>query len=212
MSADPQRRDSTPPGVRPPSGPTAQQPEKRPRFRISWWWIVLVIALFAINYYAGSRATQQPSRVRVPYTPYFLQQVTDGHVKEITSKGTAIQGTFTQKESYKGSKPTTRFKTEIPTFADTDALSKLLQEKKVVVNAQPLQTGTPWWENLLLGFGPTLLFLLLLVFLLRRAGNVQGMLGAFGRSRARRYQPSGDRVTFADVAGIDEAKEELAEV
>jgi len=173
---------------------------------------VLVIALFAINYYAGSRATQQPSRVRVPYTPYFLQQVTDGHVKEITSKGTAIQGTFTQKESYKGSKPTTRFKTEIPTFANTDALSKLLQEKKVVVNAQPLQTGTPWWENLLLGFGPTLLFLLLLVFLLRRAGNVQGMLGAFGRSRARRYQPSGDRVTFADVAGIDEAKEELAEV
>jgi len=212
MSADPQRRDSTPPGVRPPSGPTAQQPEKRPRFRISWWWIVLVIALFAINYYAGSRATQQPSRVRVPYTPYFLQQVTDGHVKEITSKGTAIQGTFTQKESYKGSKPTTRFKTEIPTFANTDALSKLLQEKKVVVNAQPLQTGTPWWENLLLGFGPTLLFLLLLVLLLRRAGNVQGMLGAFGRSRARRYQPSGDRVTFADVAGIDEAKEELAEV
>jgi cell division protease FtsH len=171
-----------------------------------------VIALFAINYYAGSRATQQPSRVRVPYTPYFLQQVTESHVKEITSKGTAIQGTFTQKESYKGSKPTTRFKTEIPTFADTDALSKLLQEKKVVVNAQPLQTGTPWWENLLLGFGPTLVFLLLLVLLLRRAGNVQGMLGAFGRSRARRYQPSGDRVTFADVAGIDEAKEELAEV
>src|SRR5581483_7259693 len=42
--------------------------------------------------------------------------------------------------------------------------------------------------------------------------NVQGMLGAFGRSRARRYQPSGARVTFADVAGIDEAKAELLEV
>ena len=212
MSTDPQRRDSSPSGLRQPSGPTAQPPEKRPRFRISWWWIALVIGLFAINYYAGSRATQPQSRVRVPYTPFFLQQVNDGHVKEITSKGTAIQGTFTQKESYKGSKPTTRFKTEVPTFANTDALSQLLQKKKVVVNAQPLQTGAPWWENLLLGFGPTLLFLLLLVFLLRRAGNVQGMLGAFGRSRARRYQPSGDRVTFADVAGIDEAKDELAEV
>jgi cell division protease FtsH len=212
VSTDPQRRDSSPSGLRQPSGPTAQPPEKRPRFRISWWWIALVIGLFAINYYAGSRATQPQSRVRVPYTPFFLQQVNDGHVKEITSKGTAIQGTFTQKESYKGSKPTTRFKTEVPTFANTDALSQLLQKKKVVVNAQPLQTGAPWWENLLLGFGPTLLFLLLLVFLLRRAGNVQGMLGAFGRSRARRYQPSGDRVTFADVAGIDEAKDELAEV
>jgi cell division protease FtsH len=47
---------------------------------------------------------------------------------------------------------------------------------------------------------------------MRRAGNVQGALGAFGRSRARRYQPSGVTVTFADVAGIDEAKSELSEV
>ena len=47
---------------------------------------------------------------------------------------------------------------------------------------------------------------------MRRAGNVQNVLGSFGRSSARRYQPSGDKVTFADVAGIDEAKEELSEV
>ena len=53
---------------------------------------------------------------------------------------------------------------------------------------------------------------MLLFWLLRRAGNVQNVLGSFGRSRARRYQPSGDRVTFADVAGIDEAKAELTEV
>src|SRR6266566_1074950 len=210
VSTDPQRA-STPQG-RQPSGASEKPNERPPRFRITWWWIAVIIGLFAINYYAGSRATSKPSRVRVPYSPFFLKQVTDGHVKEITSKGTAIQGTFTQKETYAGSKPTTRFKTEIPTFANTDALSLLLQKKGVVVNAQPLQTGAPWWENLLLGFGPTLLFLLLLVFLLRRAGNVQGMLGAFGRSRARRYEPSGDKVTFADVAGIDEAKEELAEV
>jgi cell division protease FtsH len=138
--------------------------------------------------------------------------VNDGHVKQITSKGTAIQGTFTQKESYNGSKPTKVFKTEIPAFADTDALSHLLQEKGVVVNAQPLDTGAPWWQNLLLGFGPTILFIFLLFWLMRRAGNVQNLLGNFGRSRARRYQPTGDKVTFADVAGIDEAKEELSEV
>jgi cell division protease FtsH len=211
VTTDPQRA-STPPQVRQPSGAPEKPNERPPRFRITWWWVALIIGLFAINYYAGSRATSTPSRVRVPYSPFFLKQVTDGHVKEITSKGTAIQGTFTQKETFAGSKPTTKFKTEIPAFADTDALSQLLQSKKVVVNAQPLQTGSPWWENLLLGFGPTLLFLLLLFWLFRRAGNVQGMLGAFGRSRARRYEPSGDKVTFADVAGIDEAKEELAEV
>jgi cell division protease FtsH len=171
-----------------------------------------VLVLLAVNFWAGSRATQAPSRVRVPYSPFFLQQVTAGHVAQITSKGTAIQGTFTQKERYGKAKPTTRFKTEVPAFADNNALSRLLQRKGVVVNAEPLDTGAPWWQNLLLGFGPTILFLVLLFWLMRRAGNVQNVLGAFGRSRARRYQPSGDRVTFADVAGIDEAKAELSEV
>ena len=62
------------------------------------------------------------SRVRVPYSPFFLQQVRDGHVQEITSKGTAIQGTFKKKEQYEDSKPTDRFRTEIPAFADTRPL------------------------------------------------------------------------------------------
>jgi cell division protease FtsH len=168
--------------------------------------------LLVLNYWAGSRATQAPSRVRVPYSPFFLQQVTAGHVREITSKGTAIQGSFTKPERYQGSKATTKFKTEIPEFADTKALSQLLQRKGVTVNAQPLDKGGPWWENLLLGFGPTILFVGLLFWLMRRAGSMQNVLGSFGRSSARRYEPSGDPVTFADVAGIDEAKAELSEV
>jgi cell division protease FtsH len=208
MSADPNARPGPPP---PPSAPPPGQPPGR-RFRIGWRWIAFGLLLLAFNYWAGSRATQAQSRVRIPYSPFFLQQVSAGHVAEITSKGTAIQGTFSRPESYAGSKPTTRFRTEIPSFANTDALSALLQRKDVVVNAQPLDTGAPWWENLLLGFGPTILFIVLLFFLMRRAGNVQNLLGSFGRSRARRYAPTGDPVTFADVAGIDEAKEELAEV
>src|SRR3989442_3721633 len=204
-----QRKDASAPPS--PRGPSPSSPEP-PRFRVSRRWILFAVALLVFNFYLGSRATQPPSRVRVPYSPFFLQQVSAGHVKEITSKGTAIQGTFTQKERYAGSKPTTRFQTEIPAFADNAALSRLLQRKGVIVNAQPLDTGAPWWQNLLLGFGPTILFVLLLFWLMRRAGNVQNVLGAFGRSSARRYQPSGDRVTFADVAGIDEAKAELTEV
>jgi cell division protease FtsH len=195
-----------------PPAPRGSTPPQRPRFRPTWVWVVLFLALLAFNFYVGSRATQPPSRVRVPYSPFFLDQVRAGHVKEITSKGTAIQGTFTQKERYAGSKPTTLFQTEIPAFADNDALTSLLEEKDVVVNAQPLDTGAPWWQNLLLGFGPAILFVFLLFWLMRRAGNVQNVLGSFGRSRARRYQPSGDRITFADVAGIDEAKAELTEV
>ena len=114
--------------------------------------------------------------------------------------------------TFEDSEPTTRFRTEIPAFANTDELSRLLQENDVTVNADPLDTGGPWWQTLLVGFGPTILFVFLLFWLFRRAGNVQNALGAFGRSRARRYEASGDKVTFADVAGIEEAKDELSEV
>jgi cell division protease FtsH len=182
-----------------------------PRFRFRWW-LVWLVGLFVINYLVASRATQAPARVRVPYSPFFIQQVTAGHVASITSKGTAVQGNFNVPQRYAGSKPTTRFKTEIPTFADTNALSQLLQQKKVVVNAQPLDTGPPWWESLLVGFGPTILFVGLIVFAMRRAGRMQNILGQFGRSKARLYEPTGDRVTFDDVAGIDDAKQELTEV
>jgi cell division protease FtsH len=204
---DPPENAKPPPAAR--GSPPTPQP---PRFRLSRWWILFALGLFAVNFYAGSRAMEPASRIRVPYSPFFLQQVNAGNVEEITSKGTAIQGTFTKAQSFQSSKPTTRFRTEIPTFADDVALSRLLEEKKVVVNAEPLDTGPPWWRALLLGFGPTILFLLLLFWLMRRAGNAQSILGSFGRSRARRYQPTGDRVTFADVAGIDEAKAELTEV
>jgi cell division protease FtsH len=196
----------------PPPSPRGSTPPPRPSFRPGRGWILFFLGLLVLNFYFGSRVTQPSSRVRIPYSPAFLQQVTAGHVKQITSTGTHIQGTFTEKESFGSSKPTTLFKTEIPSFANTDALSKLLQDHGVTVNAKPLDTGAPWWEDLLIGFGPTILFVFLLFWLMRRAGNVQNVLGSFGRSRARRYQPSGDRVTFADVAGIDEAKEELSEV
>ena len=182
-----------------------------PRFRAGWW-IAWVAILLVINFWFASRATKTAPRVRVPYSPYFLQQVRDGHVAAITSKGTAVQGTFTVSTSYAGSKATKLFQTEIPAFANTNALSSLLQKKNVTVNAKPLDTGAPWWENLLVGFGPTILFIGLIYFAMRRAGSMQSMLGAFGRSSARRYEPGGDKVTFKDVAGIEEAKEELSEV
>jgi cell division protease FtsH len=171
-----------------------------------------VIALLIINVYASVRAQQPASRLRVPYSPFFVQQITDGHVKEITSKGTSIQGTFTRAQKYAGSKPYTRFETEVPAFANKNALSNLLQRKNVTVNAKALDSGASWWQSLLFGFGPTILFVLLLIWVSRRAGQAQNLLGSFGRSSAKRYQSTGDRVTFADVAGIDEAKAELTEV
>ena len=210
MSADPsQQRQTQAPGSRPGGTPP---PPPRQRFRIGWWWIAWLVGLLVLNYWLAGRATKPVTRIQVPYSPYFLQQVDAGHVKEISSKGTALQGAFTQPQSYAGSKKASEFKTEIPTFADTNSLSRLLEQKKVVVNAQPLDTGTALWKTLVFGFGPTILFVGLLFWLARRAGSMQNVLGQFGRARARRYAPTGDRVTFADVAGIDEAKDELSEV
>jgi cell division protease FtsH len=201
----------SPPTPPPPQG-SSPTPPQGPRFGFSPRWILFFLALLAFNLFITSRFMGPESRVRVPYSPFFLQQVTSGNVDEITSKGTDIQGMFKKEVSFEGSKDTTRFRTEVPAFANTDELSQLLQEKNVTVNAEPLETGTPWWQTLVFGFGPTILFVLLLFWLFRRAGNVQNALGAFGRSRARRYEPMGDKVTFADVAGIDEAKNELSEV
>src|SRR5205085_12670402 len=107
----------------PPKAP--QQPQ--PRIRVAWWVVASVIALLAINYYSATRATQAHPRVRIPYSPVFLQQVREGNVDSIQSKGTAIQGTFKSSEKIGKSKPTKLFKTEVPTFAHKDALAKLLE-------------------------------------------------------------------------------------
>ena len=202
---------SSPP--RPGSQPsTPPAPPSRPRFRFSWRWIAFALILLGINYWIGSRAVRPAERIRIPYSPFFLEQVKKGDVISITSKGTSIQGTFKEATSYAGSAKSTRFQTEVPAFANNDKLSALLEREGVVVNAKPLTGSVAWWKNLLYGFGPTILFIGLLFLLMRRAGGAQGVLGSFGRSRARRYEPSGTRVTFADVAGIDEAKNELVEV
>jgi cell division protease FtsH len=164
-----------------------------------------------LNYWGAHRVIQV-TRIRVPYSPFFLQQVRRGNVQSITSIATTIQGDFVHATKPAGTSPaSTHFVTEIPSFADTNQLSLLLQRHGVVVNAQPLDNGGPWWERLILGFGPTIVLLLLLVWLFRRMSGSR-TAGALGRSRARRYQPGRETITFADVAGIDEAKQELTEI
>src|SRR5262245_13704674 len=206
---DDQREAKAPP---PESRGSAPPESGRPWYRPSRRWILIFVVVLAFDLFLTSRAMGPESRERVPYSPFFVEQVRAGNVEEVTSKGTDIQGTFKKEVAFGDSKPSTRFRTEIPAFADTDQLSHLFEDKGVVVNAEPLDTGAPWWQTLLFGFGPTILFVLLLFWLFRRGRSMQDLLGSFGRSRARRYEPSGDKVTFGDVAGIEEAKEELSEV
>ena len=174
-------------------------------------YVVLIVAAFALNYWAAHRVTEV-TRIRVPYSPFFLQQVRAGNVRSITSTGSKIQGDFVHPAKPAGAAgAAVRFVTEIPAFADTNQLSRLLQAHGVVVNATPLDTGGPLWERLLLGLGPTVVVLLILLWIFRRMSGSR-TAGALGRARAQRYRPGRETVTFADVAGIDEAKQELSEI
>ncbi len=197
---------------------TPEQPKPPPPHRFPWFWIVLgIVVLLNWGAVLMARGSSQP-RVQIPFSPYFLDQVQKGHVKSISSKGDTIKGTFTRKVAYppgKKATPTTLFSTEVPTFWDNVTLTKQLQADGVQVNAKNPNPGTSLLGELLIGFGPTLLFVGLFWFLARRAqrsGGGLGGLGNFGRSQARRVDPTTIRVTFDDVAGIDEVKAELTEI
>ena len=181
-----------------------------------FWWLWLV--LLAGNWIVASVMLAPEPRATVSYT-FFLEQVGATNVASVDSTGETIQGDLKSPVSYappRGGGPgeqVTRFTTERPTFAD-DNLFQQLQGAGVPVNASPPDTGAPLWQQLLLGFGPALLLVWLLLSVGRRAGGGPGgALGSFGRSRAALYRPeSGPRTTFADVAGIDEVKSEVTEI
>jgi cell division protease FtsH len=148
-----------------------------------------------------------------------LAEVKGDKVVSLATKGDTIEGTYTKKlrypESDSKATPTKEFKTEVPSFWNGSALSALLEEKHVRINAKSTTTSESLLAELLLGFGPTLLIVGLFVLLAKRAaaaGGGMGALGAFGSSRARKVDPETIRVTFDDVAGIDEAKKELEEI
>ena len=174
-------------------------------------YVVLIAVMLGINYWGAHRVTQV-QRIRVPYSPFFLEQVRAGNVVSVTSTSSELQGDFAHAAKPEGAATSsTRFVTEIPSFANTDQLSLLLQKRGVVINAKPIDNGGPLWKSLLFGFGPTIVLLLLLVWIFRRMSGSR-TAGGLGRSRARRYKPGRETVTFADVAGIDEAKQELTEI
>jgi cell division protease FtsH len=201
----------------PPTPPETDGPQKprSPWLRFGW----MLVVLLAINWIISSFLLAPPERTSVSYT-FFLTQVQSANVKEITSTGDTIEGEFTKKASYTPSGETKaeevdRFTTQRPSFADDDLFAKL-QAGNVPVNANSPDKSAPIWQQILVGFGPTILLVGLLVWFSRRAAaglGGGGGLGGFGRSRAKLYQPeTGPRTTFADVAGIEEVEQEVTEI
>ncbi len=194
--------------ARPPEQTDGRNSGSPQRGGVGWRSILLFVALFILNYTLAAAffGVARP-RVTIPYSPNFITQVRAGNVATVTARGADIEGTLKHAVTYAapGSKAvsSTDFATRIPAFADTGTLDRMLGLNDVVVTAKaPL--GTPWWETLLVGFGPTLLFIGLWVWLLNRngGGGLGGMF-SFGSSKAKKYEPTKEKVTFVDVAGID---------
>ncbi|HEX7940408.1 MAG TPA: ATP-dependent zinc metalloprotease FtsH, partial [Gemmatimonadaceae bacterium] len=218
------RRPDIPTPPRPPSsndgtGPAGgEQSSQRMPPRRTWlsFLIILLINVAIVRFLFPS--TSAPAKV--PYT-LFREQVAARNVQAIYSRGSSITGRFVKPITYPrdttgGGRPApvSDFATEVPSFVDP-GLEGFLITNGVEISAKPLQeTG---WLGLLSSFAPTLFIVALYVWIFRRAskagGGLGGMLGSVGKSTARRYDQTAEgRVTFQDVAGIDEAENELVEI
>jgi cell division protease FtsH len=179
-------------------------------------WVTLAIVLLANIFITNVLfAPAQPVTVTLPYD-VFKQQVAADNVVSVTTTGDAITGVTKNpvKDSPTSTVSATHFTTQHPSFAN-DGLELLLEQHGVTINAKPENPPPPFWQTLLFSFGPTLLIVIAVLYLIRRAagaGGAGGLLGTFGQSKARLYDPERPGTTFADVAGIDEVKQELEEL
>src|SRR5215204_2151802 len=219
----PRSSGSPPDEPRRASGPERQSTTMPPRRSWLWFALILLANFLLVRFlFPGPEAP-----VEVPYT-FFKEQVRSGNVEAIYSQGDTVEGRFEEPLTYppkgeEGSEPgsvtprtSETFTTVLPSFVDP-GLEELLIENGVEISAEPIQEGGGLWQTLLFAFGPALLLIGGYIFLYRRAaqqgGGVGGALTRVGRSRARRYdQEQGTRVTFDDVAGIEEAENELIEI
>jgi len=219
MATEQQRRG--PRSSKPADKSRGKQRSQMPR-RI---WLLFALVLLA-NYVLATQFFPGPNApATVPYT-FFKQEVEQGNVAEIFSRGESIEGQFRQEITWpppgqqKSSGPAPRprqvraFKTTLPAFLDP-GLETLLISHGTEIRAEPIQAGGSAWATLVFGFGPAILLIGFYVWMYRRAAKQGGGLGmmGIGKSKARRYDQEGaERVTFDDVAGIDEAENELVEI
>ncbi|MEJ2519769.1 MAG: ATP-dependent zinc metalloprotease FtsH [Desulfuromonadales bacterium] len=161
---------------------------------LALWLVISLVMIMLFN-----MMTQQGRELKpVPYTT-FLAALEEGEVVDVTIKGSNIEGTYADGSA---------FKTYAPD--DPDLISQL-RDQGVTIKAEPDESNS-FWMSILVSWGPILLLIAVWIFFMRQMQSGGGKAMSFGKSRAKLLSESQAKVTFNDVAGIDEAKDELEEV
>jgi cell division protease FtsH len=166
--------------------------------KLALWLVFGLIFIFMWTYFNKTGQTMR----EIAYSD-FLERVEQGLVRGIRIEGEKITGEYTGVEGVNG-----RFKTYMPRDAD---LIRLLREKHVSIKVD-LPEKNSYIMQFLLSWAPVLLLIGLWVFFMRQMQSGGSKALSFGKSRARLLSDQKKKATFADVAGVDEAKAELEEI
>lgn len=161
---------------------------------LALWIVISLVMVVLFNLFNQPQAGQ----LKLTYSD-FVERVEKGDVLAVKIQGEKITGVLTDNQRF------FVYKTDDP------GLIKLLLKNKVQVEAQP-QEETPWYISIFVSWFPMILLIGVWIFFMRQMQGGGGKALSFGRSRAKMITQEEIRVTFADVAGVDEAKEELQEV
>lgn len=173
-----------------------QPPKQNPAFKNLFFFMAVVMLLLFLN----SLMQKDTTRIDVEFSQ-FMEEVADGKVSAVKIRGQQIEGEYAGEGGL--------FKTTGP--ISDDNLRKDLEEKGVNVNFGTPEEGS-YWQALLLNSIPVILLFVLFLFFMRQLQSGGGKAMSFGKSRAKLMTDIHPKVTFNDIAGIDEAKAELQEI
>ena len=161
---------------------------------LALWLVISLMMVLLFNLFNQPRTSQE----KVSFSE-FLAALERGEVKEVTIQGNNLYGRYANRKE---------FKTYAPNYPD---LIKALKEKDVKISAKP-EDDSPWYMTLLVSWFPMLLLIGFWIFFMRQmqAGGTKAM--SFGKAKAKWLTEKQQKMTFVDVAGIEESKEELHEI
>ncbi len=163
-------------------------------FKTVMLWMSLLVVVFLAWHFAQFQKKETPLKFSE-----FMAQVEAGQVADVTITGNEVKGNTVSHEAFKTFAP-----------AGYDKLTDTLLAKKVQVNYQPDQT--PTWASMLISWAPFLLLIGFWIFFMRQMQSGGNKALSFGKSKAKLLANQQKKVTFKDVAGVEEAKDELQEI